>query len=95
MCIVIMCLFTIQHEVQGKMSLYVVVLLVSTAWKTAVYKPRLDGTVYYTAKALYRKFETNIPRNETARPHSQFLHLCFGERFINFHDWSAYSAAGK
>jgi hypothetical protein len=27
-----------------------------------------------TAKALYWKFETNIPRNETARPRSQFLH---------------------
>jgi hypothetical protein len=35
-----------------------------------------------TAKTLYRKFETNIPRNETARPHSEFLHSCFSERFI-------------
>jgi hypothetical protein len=25
------------------------------------------------AKTLYQKFETNIPRNKTARPHSQFL----------------------
>jgi|LakMenE01Jun11ns_1017448.scaffolds.fasta_scaffold9795495_1 hypothetical protein len=30
----------------------------------------------YTANALYRKFETNIPRNETALPHSQFLFSC-------------------
>ncbi len=28
-----------------------------------------------TAKTAYRKFETNIPRHETARPQSQFLHL--------------------
>jgi hypothetical protein len=27
-------------------------------------------------KDTYRKFETNIPRNETARPRSQFLHSC-------------------
>jgi hypothetical protein len=26
------------------------------------------------------KFETNIPKNETARPQSQFLHLCFVAR---------------
>jgi hypothetical protein len=30
-----------------------------------------------------------------ARPRSQFLHLCFGERFIYSHDQPAYSAAGK
>jgi hypothetical protein len=48
-----------------------------------------------TAKKLYRKFETNIPINETARPRSQFLHSCFGERFIYSHEWSAYSAVGK
>jgi hypothetical protein len=37
-----------------------------------------------TAKTVYRKFETNIPRNETARPQSQFLrvHSCFCARFI-------------
>ncbi len=35
----------------------------------------------YTAKTLYRKFETDIPRNETVRP-SQFLHLCICERLI-------------
>jgi hypothetical protein len=28
-----------------------------------------------TAKTLYRKFETNILINETARPRSQFLHF--------------------
>jgi hypothetical protein len=27
-----------------------------------------------TAKTVYRKFETNIPGNETARTQSQFLH---------------------
>jgi hypothetical protein len=33
------------------------------------------------------KFETNIPKNETARPHSQFLHSC--ERFIYSYDRSS------
>ncbi len=28
-----------------------------------------------TAKTLYPKFETNIPRNETARPDSTFMYL--------------------
>ncbi len=42
--------------------------------------------VGHTANALYQKFETNIPRNETARPHSQLLHSCICERF---HDRSA------
>jgi hypothetical protein len=41
---------------------------------------------------LYRKFDTNIPRNETARPRSQFLHSCICERFIYFHDRCAYFA---
>ncbi len=48
-----------------------------------------------TANTLYRKFETNIPRNETARPRSQFLHSCICERFIYSHDQSAYFAAAK
>jgi hypothetical protein len=30
---------------------------------------------------LYRKVETYIPRNETARPHYKFLHSCICERF--------------
>ncbi len=47
------------------------------------------------AKTLYRKFETNIPRNETARYGSQYLHSCFGERFTYSLDRSIYSAAGK
>ncbi len=33
-----------------------------------------------TANALYRKLKTNIPRKETARPRSQFLHSCICER---------------
>ncbi len=51
--------------------------------------------LYYTAKTLYRKFETNVPRNEIARSRSKFLHSCFDERFIYSHDRSAYSAALK
>ncbi len=47
--------------------------------------------------ALYRKYDLCIPRNETARPQSQFLHSGFCERFtcINSHDRSAYSSEGK
>ncbi len=55
----------------------------------------IHGLVPYTAKILYRKFETHIPRNETARPPSQFPHSCFCERFIYSHDRSAYFAAAK
>jgi hypothetical protein len=32
--------------------------------------------------ALCRKFDTYIPRNETAQPRSQFLHSCICEHFI-------------
>jgi hypothetical protein len=42
----------------------------------------------HTAKiALYQRFETNIPRNETARPRSQFPHSCTSicDRFIYSH----------
>jgi hypothetical protein len=39
--------------------------------------------------ALYRKFETYIPRNETARLCSQFLHSCICERFKYSHDLSS------
>ncbi len=48
-----------------------------------------------TAKTQYQKFETNIPRKGIARPQSQFPHSCVCERFIYFHNRSAYSAAGK
>jgi hypothetical protein len=47
---------------------------------------------YYTAKTQNRKFETNIPRNEIARPQSQFPHSCVCDRFIYSQDRSA---AGK
>jgi hypothetical protein len=60
---------------------------------------RLLTLLYHTAKTLYRKFETNVPRNETVRSRSQFRHSCFvRERFIHIlftRDRSAYSAAGK
>jgi hypothetical protein len=32
--------------------------------------------LHCTANELYRKFKTNIPRNETVRPRSQFSHSC-------------------
>jgi hypothetical protein len=41
--------------------------------------------------ALYRKSDLCIPRNETAWPHSEFLHSCICEGLVNFQDPSAYS----
>ncbi len=40
-------------------------------------------------RTLYRKSYLCIPRNEIARPHSQFLHSWYSQ------DWSAYLAATK
>jgi hypothetical protein len=40
-----------------------------------------------TEYALYRKSDLCIPRNETARPRSQFLHSCICERFIYSYIW--------
>ncbi len=42
----------------------------------------LSASCCCTAKTLYRKIETNIPRKGTERPQSQFLYSCFCERFI-------------
>ncbi len=39
-------------------------------------KKNRDLGILRTAMTLYRKLETNIPRNETARPQYQFLHSC-------------------
>ncbi len=41
---------------------------------------------------LQRKFETNVPRNETAQPRSQLLHSCICELFIYSHQQSFYFA---
>ncbi len=41
-----------------------------------------------TAKILYRKFETYIPRKGTTRPKSHFLHSCFWVRFIHIYPQS-------
>ncbi len=49
----------------------------------------------FTAKTQYRKFETNIPKKGIALPRSQFPHSCACERFIDSHNRSAYSDAGK
>jgi len=49
---------------------------------TELIKTKIWG---YFHTALFRKFETYIPRNETARPRSQFLYSCFCERFIYSH----------
>ncbi len=47
---------------------------------------------FLRTSTLYRKFETTIPRNETAWPRSQSVHSCICERFIYSHDQSAYFA---
>ncbi len=41
-----------------------------------------ENALALSLHALYRKFETSIPRNETARPRSKFLHSCICERNI-------------
>ncbi len=48
-------------------------------------------------KTLYRKFKTNIPGNETGRPHSQYLHSYFCGLFTCMYsqEQSVSSAAGK
>ncbi len=43
---------------------------------------QMRSLIHCTAKIVYRISETNIPRNETAWPQSQFLHSCFCEWFI-------------
>jgi hypothetical protein len=45
--------------------------------------------------ALYRKSYLCIPRNETVRPRSHFLHSCICKRFIYSQDRSGYLAAAK
>jgi hypothetical protein len=46
----------------------------------------LQGSKHITT--LYRKFETYIPRNETARSRYKFQHSCICERFICSQDQS-------
>ncbi len=45
--------------------------------------------------ALYHESDLCISRNETVRPHSQFLHSCICERFTYSQDRSAYLTAAK
>jgi hypothetical protein len=51
-----------------------------------------ENALALSLHALYRKFETSIPRNETSRPHSLFLHSCICERCKYSHVRSAYFA---
>jgi hypothetical protein len=43
--------------------------------KRELHLPHYPALSSYTAKTLFREFETNIPRNETARPRSQFMFI--------------------
>jgi hypothetical protein len=36
----------------------------------------------FRKQTLHQKFETNIPRNETVLPRSQYLHSCICEQFV-------------
>ncbi len=51
---------------------------------------------HYKDSTVYRKSETNIPRNETERPQSQFLyiHVSVSDLYIPTIG-AAYCAAGK
>jgi hypothetical protein len=51
--------------------------------------------LYVGTHTLYRKTDLCIPRNQTMRPRSQFLHSCIHERFIYYQDRSAYLAPEK
>ncbi len=58
----------------------------------AIYGGTLTIFRYKQLHHTVPKIHTNIPRNETARPHSQFLHSYICERFIYSHDPSTYFA---
>ena len=61
-------------------------------WPETIYSSRTPGVGHCT---LYRKSEFWIPRNETARPRSQFLHSFICERLIYSQNRSAHLAAAK
>jgi hypothetical protein len=63
--------------------------------KSALPRKECIPQIHYTAKRLYRKFEANIPRNETVLPIPNFYIHVLCERFIYSQDRSAYYAAGK
>ncbi len=70
----------------------------STQCASDLVEPKLQNAewvlcpVIRTAKNQYRQFETNITRKGIARPQSDFPHSCDCDRFIYYHDRSAYSA---
>jgi hypothetical protein len=78
-----------------------IAVFVDTLYKKQKIEERSKGKVNfvlpifrgYTEKKLYRKCKTYIPRDETARPRSQFSHSCFCKRFIYSHNRSFYFAA--
>ncbi len=46
--------------------------------KYSSHKNKKKTLCLYTAKTVYRKFKTKVPRNETAWPQSQFLYTHVG-----------------
>jgi hypothetical protein len=69
------------------MSIFAFVSFLSSKLLSRISQFSLIRIKRYTAK-VYRKFELNILRNETARPRSQFLHSCVCEIFIYSHERS-------
>ncbi len=85
---------------QSTIRFYTCYIFKKINYSTAAVKDRFCKTrglnlPVFTAKTHYREFETNIPKEEIARPRSQFQHSCVCERFIYSHDRFAYPAAGK
>ncbi len=62
-----------------------------------IYPLKVQGSIpiEHIAKTLYRKCETNIPRNETAQPCSQFLHSFICERLWEYINLSQVHECGN
>ncbi len=53
----------------------------------------LYTVIPFVLSTLQTKSDLWTSRKETARPQSQFTHLCICERFIYSHNWSTFPAA--
>ncbi len=87
-----------EMKLRGLFPNFYILLLLLFRWSRMINRaPHNNLYVFYKRIILYtcplstlrRKFEANIPRNETGRPLSQFLHSCVWERSIYSHDRSA------
>ncbi len=62
---------------------------------TCVVRSPLNMILHWEIITLYRKSDLCVPKNETARPRSQFQNSCICERFFYSQDLSAFLAAAK